>query len=221
MTIVDRRAARRLELIDAGAFRLLLSSSYGAIGADLAGAMAAFETVATADASTGRTVMIAAGSWADRAGLRRATFDELYADGPDAIGPDQLGQRPDGADGIGMSARGRAHLTLDRWSCLPLGEANDDSPSLVNVHRLALYEKAADGASRKRASPGTTGDGPFCVALWMRPEVVWSPDTRRNRGWCDQPDRLDRARRRRLRRDGRGVRPHRLRPQTPRTRSTS
>ena len=110
-------AARRLpadlleELIGAGAFRLLLSSSYGGIGADLAGAMAVFEAMATADASTGWTVMIGAGSWVDRAGLPRTTFDELYADGPDAIGPDQLGQRPDGADGIGVSAHRRVHLT--------------------------------------------------------------------------------------------------------------
>ena len=95
----------------AGASRLLLSSSYGGIGADLAGAMAVFEAMATADASTGWTVMIGAGSWVDRTGLPRTTFDQLYADGPDAIGPDQLGQRPDGADGIGVSARRRVHLT--------------------------------------------------------------------------------------------------------------
>jgi len=84
-------AARRLpadlleQLVGTGAFRLLLPPSHGGVGADLAGAMAVYEALSTADTSTGWTVMIGAASWHDLAGLPRATFDEIYADGPDVI----------------------------------------------------------------------------------------------------------------------------------------
>src|SRR5690606_29962762 len=66
-------------------FRLLLPTSHGGQGADLLSALEVLETLARADASVGWTVMIGAGSWIDLAGLPRATFDSLYADGPDAI----------------------------------------------------------------------------------------------------------------------------------------
>jgi alkylation response protein AidB-like acyl-CoA dehydrogenase len=72
-------------LIAAGAFRLVLPASHGGIGADVASALEACETLAIADASTAWTVMIGAGSWIDLAGLPRATFDSLYADGPDVV----------------------------------------------------------------------------------------------------------------------------------------
>lgn len=84
-------AARRVpsdlldELIGAGCFRALLPSSHGGIGADLPSAMRVFETLARADASVGWTVMIGATSWCDLAGLPRATFDGLFATGPDVI----------------------------------------------------------------------------------------------------------------------------------------
>ena len=46
-------------------------------------AMRVYEALSRADASVGWTVMIGSGSWIDLAGLPRATFDTLYADGPD------------------------------------------------------------------------------------------------------------------------------------------
>jgi alkylation response protein AidB-like acyl-CoA dehydrogenase len=84
-------AARRLppdlvdQLADAGAFRLIVPQSHGGVGADLLHAMRGLEILARADASTGWTVMIGAGSWVDLAGLPRATFDALFADGPPII----------------------------------------------------------------------------------------------------------------------------------------
>jgi alkylation response protein AidB-like acyl-CoA dehydrogenase len=84
-------AARRIprdlldELIDAGAFRVLLTPTVGGLGADLAAGMRVVETLARADASVGWTVMIGAGAWCDVAGLSRASFESLYADRPDAI----------------------------------------------------------------------------------------------------------------------------------------
>ena len=63
----------------------ILPQSHGGVGADLMEAMRVLEALARADASTGWTVMIGAGSWIDLAGLPRATFDALFADGPDAI----------------------------------------------------------------------------------------------------------------------------------------
>ena len=63
----------------------ILPPSHGGVGAELVPAMHALEALAAADASTAWTVMIGAGSWIDLAGLPRATFDALYADGPDAI----------------------------------------------------------------------------------------------------------------------------------------
>jgi indole-3-acetate monooxygenase len=73
------------QLISAGCFRVLLPRSHGGAGAELADAMRVFETLARADASVAWTVMIGAGSWCDLTGLPRASFDALYADGPDMI----------------------------------------------------------------------------------------------------------------------------------------
>jgi indole-3-acetate monooxygenase len=73
------------ELIAIGCFRLLLPGTHGGIGADLPAAMRVFETAASADASVAWTVMIGASSWCDVAGLPRASFDTLYAAGPDVI----------------------------------------------------------------------------------------------------------------------------------------
>ncbi len=94
-TIADRaaeiEAARRVpsdllgELMATGCFRVLLPSSHGGSGADLPTAMRVFEGLAQADASVGWTVMIGATSWCDLTGLPRATFDGLFAPGPDVI----------------------------------------------------------------------------------------------------------------------------------------
>jgi len=83
----SRRVPRDLldELIAAGCFRMMLPRSHGGIGADLPSALRVFETLARADASVGWTVMIGAGAWRDLAGLPRASFDALFAAGPDVI----------------------------------------------------------------------------------------------------------------------------------------
>jgi len=84
-------AARRVprdmldELVGAGCFRVLLSPAVGGLGVDLPSAMKVFETLARADASVGWTVMIGAGAWVDISGLPRASFESLYAGGPDVI----------------------------------------------------------------------------------------------------------------------------------------
>ena len=93
--IADRaaeiEAARRLpsdllaDLSAAGCFRMLLPESHGGLGADLSTTMQVFETLSRADASVGWTVAIGAGGWIDLVGLPRATFDALYANGPDVI----------------------------------------------------------------------------------------------------------------------------------------
>jgi alkylation response protein AidB-like acyl-CoA dehydrogenase len=83
-------AARRLprdlldELIEAGCFRMLVPQSHGGLGVDLVYAMRVYETLAHADASTGWTVMIGTG-WPELSQLPRASFDELFAYGPDLI----------------------------------------------------------------------------------------------------------------------------------------
>ena len=48
-------------------------------------ALRIFEALARADASVGWTVMIGGAAWLDLAGLPRATFDALFAAGPDVI----------------------------------------------------------------------------------------------------------------------------------------
>lgn len=84
-------AARRLprdlldELVASGCFRLLLPPTHNGIGADLPAAMRVFESLGSADASVGWTVMIGAASWCDLAGLPRAAFDSLFAAGSDVI----------------------------------------------------------------------------------------------------------------------------------------
>lgn len=84
-------AARRLphdlveSLTAAGCFRMLLPRSHGGGGVGLPGAMRVYEALSRADASVGWTVMIGASAWCDLVGLPRATFDVLYANGPDVI----------------------------------------------------------------------------------------------------------------------------------------
>lgn len=93
--IADRaaeiEAARRVprDLLDtlaaAGCLRMLLPHSHGGAGADLTDALRLFETLAEADASVSWTVMIGGSAWIDLAGLPRASFDALFARGPDVV----------------------------------------------------------------------------------------------------------------------------------------
>ena len=82
-----RRVPRDLldQLLAAGCFKVMLPRSHGGVGADVASAMRILETLARADASTAWTVMIGSGAWFDLVGLPRATFDELFAEGPDVV----------------------------------------------------------------------------------------------------------------------------------------
>ena len=83
--------ARRLpadlleDLKVAGTFRLTGPASHGGLEADLPTALRIFEALAKADASVAWTVMLGGSGWRDLAGLPRATFDALFADGPDVI----------------------------------------------------------------------------------------------------------------------------------------
>ena len=87
----ETEAARRLppdlirDLTAAGCFRMLVPRSHGGGGFDLASAMSVTEELSRADASVGWTTMNLAGGWINLGGLPRATFDALYAEGPDAI----------------------------------------------------------------------------------------------------------------------------------------
>jgi indole-3-acetate monooxygenase len=81
-------AARRLPLdlvetlTDASFFRMLLPRSHGGLGLDIPDGMRVLEALSRADGSVGWTVMIGAGTWCDFAGLPRASFDAIYANGP-------------------------------------------------------------------------------------------------------------------------------------------
>ena len=85
-------SARRLprDLVDqlaaAACFRTFLPASHGGAAADLTSGARVVEELSRADASVGWTVMIGAASWLNLAGLPRATFDALFADGPDVVG---------------------------------------------------------------------------------------------------------------------------------------
>jgi alkylation response protein AidB-like acyl-CoA dehydrogenase len=84
-------AARRVpadlltELARAGAFRLLLPASHGGIGADLPSALAVYEAMARADASSAWIVAIGGGAWCDLAGLARPSFDALFPGDRDVV----------------------------------------------------------------------------------------------------------------------------------------
>lgn len=93
--IADRaaeiEAARRLpadlldELKRAGCFRVLRPPGQGGLGLAVVDALRVYEALAAADGSVGWTVMIGSASWTDLVGLPRATFDALFADGPDVV----------------------------------------------------------------------------------------------------------------------------------------
>lgn len=83
--------ARRLppdlvaELRDAGCFRMLVPQSHGGAGADLAEHIDMVRELARADGSVGWTVMIGSAAPVILGMLPRATFDTVYADGPDVV----------------------------------------------------------------------------------------------------------------------------------------
>jgi alkylation response protein AidB-like acyl-CoA dehydrogenase len=81
-----RRLPRDLirDLTAAGCFRMLVPRSHGGGGFDLASAMSVIEELSRADASVGWTTMNLAGGWINLGALPRATFDAMYAGGPDA-----------------------------------------------------------------------------------------------------------------------------------------
>jgi alkylation response protein AidB-like acyl-CoA dehydrogenase len=109
-------AARRLpsdllaELTAAGCFRILLPQSHGGLGADLSTVMQVLGTLSRADGSVGWTVAIGAGSWFDLVGLPRATFDALYAGGPDVIFAGAI--KP---SGVAKAARG-GYRVSGQWA---------------------------------------------------------------------------------------------------------
>ncbi len=107
-----RRLPRDLldDLVAAGCFRVLLPVSHGGLGADLAGAMRVFETLARADASVGWTVMIGASGWCDLVGLPRAAFDALFASRSRAITAGVF--NPSGS----ISREGDGYRVTGRWS---------------------------------------------------------------------------------------------------------
>jgi alkylation response protein AidB-like acyl-CoA dehydrogenase len=137
-------AARRmpLDLVDdlsaAGCFRMLLPRSHGGSGFDLLSTMKVYEELSRADASVGWTVMIGASAWLDLAGLPRATFDALYADGPEAIvggafSPSGVAAPVDGGyrvSGRWAFASGCQHCHWLYGNCI---EDNEGTPQLRTV----------------------------------------------------------------------------------------
>lgn len=113
------------ELRAAGCFRLLLPASHGGAEGELASALRMFESLASADASVGWTVMIGSGSWIDLAGLPRATFDAMFEGGDvilagafspsGSIEPDNGGFRVTGRWGF---ASGCEHATWLYGNCV-------------------------------------------------------------------------------------------------------
>ena len=73
------------DLAAAGCFRALVPRSHGGDELPLADALAVIEELARADGSVGWTVMIGAAAPALLGHLPAATFDAVYASGPDVI----------------------------------------------------------------------------------------------------------------------------------------
>jgi indole-3-acetate monooxygenase len=103
----ETEAARRIpddlfiELKDAGCLRMLRPPSHGGLGVTLPDAMRVYEALSRADASVGWTVANCSGAWCDLAGLPRAGFDAVFADGTDVtvagvFAPSGVAERVDG-----------------------------------------------------------------------------------------------------------------------------
>jgi alkylation response protein AidB-like acyl-CoA dehydrogenase len=82
-----RRMPRDLirDLTAAGCFRMMVPRSHGGGGFDLASAMSVVEELARADGSAAWTTMNLAGNWVNLGAVPRATFDAMYANGPDVL----------------------------------------------------------------------------------------------------------------------------------------
>jgi len=83
----DRRVPPDLmrSLTEAGMFRMLVPRDYGGTDLDLTDALRVIETLATADAATGWTVAIGCCTPLVCSFLPRATFEQIYAGGPDVV----------------------------------------------------------------------------------------------------------------------------------------
>ncbi|HEX6139383.1 MAG TPA: acyl-CoA dehydrogenase family protein [Candidatus Limnocylindria bacterium] len=82
-----RRIPRDLirDLTAAGCFRMMVPRSHGGGGFDLPSAMSVVEELARADGSVAWVTMNLAGNWVNLGSIPRATFDALYAGGPDVL----------------------------------------------------------------------------------------------------------------------------------------
>ena len=152
------------ELKGTGAFRMLLPTSHGGLGVELPEALRVLETLSAADGSTGWTVMIGSGAWLDLTGLPRATFDALYADGPDvivagAINPSGVIEAVDGGyrvTGRWGFASGCEHADWLFGDCV---EQVDGRPG----GRTARPSSASRSSRPTRSSSRTRGTSPDCA----------------------------------------------------------
>ncbi|HEY7073112.1 MAG TPA: acyl-CoA dehydrogenase family protein [Acidimicrobiales bacterium] len=119
----------------AGAFRLLLPTSHGGAGSDLAAALPVYEALARADASTAWIAVIGGVSWLDLVSLPRETFDEIYPPGADTVAagvfnPTGTVRPADGGyvvDGRWSFASGCEHADWFYGNCV---DASGDQPLL-------------------------------------------------------------------------------------------
>lgn len=140
----DIEAGRRIprdlldDLVAAGCFRALLPTSRGGLGVDLPTAARALQEIGRADGSAAWTVLLGSAAWLDLVGLPRATFDALYADGPDVLlsgvfSPSGVASRTDGGyrvSGRWAFATGSSHCDWFFGNCL---EDVDGEPALRTV----------------------------------------------------------------------------------------
>jgi indole-3-acetate monooxygenase len=119
----------------AGAFRLLLPTSHGGAGSDLAAAVPVYEELARADASTAWITLIGGVTWLDLASLPRETFDAIYPPGADtvvagAFNPTGTARPADGGyivDGRWSFASGCEHADWFYGNCV---DASSGEPRL-------------------------------------------------------------------------------------------
>src|SRR5688572_12711741 len=127
-------AGRRvpLDLIDeltaAGCFRMLVPKDRGGDDLRLDEALAVIEVLSRADSATGWVVMIAASAPPIFAHLPAATFDMLYANGPDVIAGGALAPK-----GTATPVEGGYRVT-GQW---PFGSGSEHCQWLV-VHAMIL-----------------------------------------------------------------------------------
>lgn len=109
------------ELTAAGVFRMLTPRSHGGLEIGLLRSMEVLEALAAADGATGWTAMIGAESPQLLALLPRATYDALYADGPDvtvggSFAPGGRARKVEG--GYRVSGRWPFASGCQRWDLL-------------------------------------------------------------------------------------------------------